>query len=658
MCGIAGCVGLARPEILQGMLRRIKHRGPDDDGFETGAYWGLGNVRLSIIDLAGGHQPLWDSEKKVCLAYNGELYGYQQQRAQLAREGYPFRTQSDTEVLLALYQKHGLDLFAHLNGMFAFALIDESTSTFVLARDHFGIKPILYTMIGGNLYFASEAKAFYAVPQWEPKPDRNAWHAFFNVRFPPCPHTLFNGVKKISPASYLVLRRGGAPMDPPPSHKQIEKVRVGDWHGYLCQYYSLPAIDTHGLDYSESMQSLESALANGVEDQLVSDVGAGVYLSGGLDSSTLCALASRKKERRINTFCLGFGEPSDENESARVIARQFNTHHSDVLLDDNPLSYFKDAIYFMEEPKVNCLQGFLLAREARKFQKVMLSGLGGDELFGGYDIYGIAARVDSFSALGNWIGKPAGHAARAILDRCPAQRMDLMRRQADFLKSLDDPLQVYLLLRNAWDHDPQLVRQIYTKDLDEIGVYPVRSHFEAVFPFHIPSMAAAFMRFELQNKIVDDFLFNEDRMSMAHGLEVRVPFLDRRVVELVSRFPTSFTIRPGQRKRILRDLMKASLPNSILNKKKHGFTFNPVIQFEKDLRAACAQVLTRDRVEEGGLFRYEYIRSILESKPRESLRWHYFLLWKILGYHLWEDVFIRNGGNPSSEGSGPPQDLS
>ncbi len=645
MCGIIGTVNDTRERVITGMLKRIKHRGPDDDGFKIFEDVSIGNVRLGIIDLAGGHQPMSSTEELQWLVYNGEIYGYKEMRDQLRNEGYPFKTTSDTEVILALYRKYGLKALSYLNGMFSFCLYDVGNEMVIIARDQFGIKPLVYTTVKNALYFSSEVKAFYAIPEWKPEPDMNAWHAFMNIRFPPSPNTLFKEVKKVPPGCYICLFKNKMPGKTDTGHTRIETIRAGEWYGGIYQYYSLPQGKSN-ISYAEAEKHLQKLLTQSVQSQLIADVDVGIYLSGGIDSSTLVALASGYHGNKLNSLCLGFNEPTDENKDAWMVAEKFNTNHCDLYIEENPLNHFRKTIYYMEEPKVNCLQGYLIAREASKYQKVMLSGLGGDELFGGYDIYALALYLDLLRKPGaRRLFSLSGAALRFLLSLFPSMNFDNLRRGADIIKRLSHPLDMYLLLRNCWDHDRHLRNSIYKKDLIGRTANMVRNNFLTVFP-DSNSFTESVMQFELANKMVDDFLSNEDRMSMAHGLEVRVPFLDKQVVEFVHSLPLPYKIRSGNRKKVLRSMIRDMLPTQIMSKKKHGFTFNPVYQFKKDLGSFASNYLSRERVEESGVFNYPYIKKIIDSKPKSSLRWHYFLLWKIVGYHVWEEVFIRNGNLP------------
>ncbi len=645
MCGIAGIIGNNSRKQLAGMLQNIVHRGPDCTGLQQFSDTIIGNVRLSIIDIEGGKQPIQDPHNKNWVVLNGELYNYQKTRSHYSRRGYPFSTRTDTEILLPLYDEHGLKLFDRLNGMFSFCLFDVKNESIIIGRDHFGIKPLLYTIHDNCLYFSSEIKSFFAIPGWQARPNMDAWHTFLNIRFPPAPLTLFKGVYKLPPGCYIELHKHVNEISIPATHTKLRSLHCGQWQGGIYRHYQLPDTTTSHT-FQDAIARATTLFQDSIDSQMIADVPVGVYLSGGIDSSAVTAFASRFGEKSINTFCLGFGESTDENADARLIADYFKTTHVDITLDVNPLDQFKEAVYHMEEPKVNCLQGFILAKEAVKHQKVVLSGLGGDELFGGYDIYAIGAILDQFRKKPFSYGiRTSGKFLHYLCRLNQNLKYDLHRRGSSLLRQIDNPLNLYILLRNGWDHDSELLGSVYRKGFFGNNIRPVHEHFEDSFP-QKESLADCFMRFEFQNKMVDDFLANEDRMSMAASLESRVPFLDKHIVEFAFSLPVAWKIKRNRRKLFLKTLLAEKVPEHILTKKKQGFTFNPVLQAQKDLVPLARKYLTRERVEDSGVFNFDYINTIMTAAPHPNLRWHFFLLWKILGYHIWEDIFIHSPFQP------------
>ncbi|MBI5014761.1 MAG: asparagine synthase (glutamine-hydrolyzing) [Deltaproteobacteria bacterium] len=626
MCGIAGLAGPgATREAAEAMVESLAHRGPDERGL-----WGEGELylchtRLSIIDLATGSQPMANADGSVRVVFNGEIYNFADLRAELQQEGYAFRTRSDTEVLVHGYAAWGAGLFPRLDGMFAFAVYDARRRRLVLARDTFGIKPLHYHFDGATLRFASEIKALLrdgAVPR---AVDHQALHWFLNLRYVPGERTLFEGIRRLAPGHSLTFE-GGAPRDevfaelaPTAEPRRSE--------GYYCE-------------------GIRHYLRAAVLKQRVSDVPLGVTLSGGLDSSSLVALMTEAGGEPLQTFAMGFNEPTDELDDARSVARHFGTRHHEIALDPEPLRQYPEVIWATEEPKENILQGYLLARFVRPHVKVVLGGLGGDELFAGY----INNRF--LGAASPWHGRvPASLRTRVLeplsgaLYRAETAagclRFDEYRRGAQLMLALGDPRRYYLILRNAWDYDSGAFPLLYGPAWEGRRLEPTRTAFEGYFRQTGQTFLEQALWAELRTKLVDDFLLNEDRTSMANGLEVRVPFLDRDLVRFALGIPGDLKLAHGQTKYIFRKAMEGILPARALHKKKWGFSFNPYWQFQKDLRWVAERVLTRRRVEERGWFNYRYLRAILDHPAHPRLRWHYFFLWLALGLEIWARQFLE-----------------
>lgn len=643
MCGICGMVNDTRYNVMHKMLDRIAHRGPDGRGHQQVGDSIIGNVRLSVIDTVGGKQPFESSCGRTVIAYNGEIYGYKKIREKLQRDGYQFKSRSDTEVILALYETHGLNFLSYLNGMFSFIIYDKKEQLYIIARDQFGIKPLLYTELNGKLYVTSEVKSLYAIPEWRAEEDRNSLHSFMNVRFTPSPHTLFKNVKKLPAGHVMIVKEISGSIPIPDNFSFCDKIYLKDKNAEIYKYYSLPnrTLKKSNREYTKSLNDL---FAETMSDQLIADNAPGVYLSGGIDSSLVALFGTKVNDDALSTLCLGFNDESDENSDARLLADHLSTKHLDIILSDDPLDNYRKCVYYTEEPKVNSLQGFMLSGRAALEKKVMLSGLGGDELFGGYDVYGIARILDKTGIFSrNSAVSLSGKIFGNIFSMSNSINIDLFKRGFLLMSKNKNPLDIYILLRNGWDFDKQLRSDIYKVDLLGKSAESVSDVFKERFP-KCNSLTESFMRFEFQNKMVDDFLMNEDRTSMAHGLEVRVPFLDRRIVEFAQTIPVDDHIDLFARKKILRQALKGNVPKRILKKSKQGFSFNPVRQFKKDLKLFTETYLSRDIVEDVGIFNFDFIRKVLDSNPNNSLRWHYFMLWQIMGYHIWYDIFIKKQG--------------
>jgi asparagine synthase (glutamine-hydrolysing) len=629
MCGIAGTVGFGDEQILRAMTDAIAHRGPDGEGFFLGDGVALGSRRLAILDIDGGAQPMTNSDESVVVVYNGELYNYPELRAEVLGRGHHLRTTCDTELLPYLYQDEGIAFLRRLDGIFAFALLDRTTRTLVLVRDPLGVKPLVYAERQGRLAFGSEAKAVLASGLVRAEIDPASLHQAMNVRYLPGERTFFHGIRRLAPGHVMEIRDGG----------------VRTW-----SYTTLDWSPDERTSRADWLDGIRYHYQRAVLRQLQSDVPVGVSLSGGIDSTSIVAMLRAGGCASIATFSLGFGEPTDELDDARFVARRYATDHHELVLQENALVHLRAAIRHAEEPKVNALQLYLLHRFIGEHVTVALSGLGGDELFGGYDIYRYLARTDVLrqgapAAVVRRVGPALERLASAAtgLGRPP---LDLSVRKLEWLASAVDPPRHYLLLRNAWDANPALVRRVYTPDFTAQLAAASRDDFDALFDGDGPLTGQA-LRAEFATKLVGDLLHNEDTMSMAHGVESRVPLLDLELVRFAARIPDRLRFGSGP-KGLLKEAFRGLLPERVLAKRKWGFTFDPVQQYGKDLRPLALEVLTDARLRETGVFNPTFVHDVLATRPRPSLRWHYFMLWQMIGVELWREEFERPRDRPGS----------
>jgi asparagine synthase (glutamine-hydrolysing) len=610
------------------MAGSVNHRGPDGRGTWTSTNVCLGHRRLAVIDLETGAQPIHNEDKTIWIVFNGEIYNFRELRRELESKGHCFYTRSDTEVIVHLYEEWGPNGFAKLNGIFAFALWHERNQRLVLARDPLGVKPLHYYWDGATLRFSSEIKALLFDRTVPRELNPQAFHNFLNLRYVPDDQTLFNNIFRLAPAHYLIF---------------------GDGKISVQRYWTLDAKENDCCRPDEWSERVREGLFAAVERQMVSDVPVGIYLSGGLDSSSLVAATSDRFKGKIKTFTLGFNEPTDELEDARLVARQFQTDHREVTLEIEPLQSLPEVIWHVEEPKVNILQGYVLARFARQDVKVVLSGLGGDELFAGYDILRYIA---PFQRLHQWVpsciaGGPLewlSRAAYSIQEIPNAHRWQQHRLGIQWLAATGRRARMYTLLRNVWDYNIDLKRKIYGPKMDGVDLRPVETYFEPYFPNNGEDMVAQTLRAEFETKMVNDFLLSEDRVSMAHGVEVRVPFLDHEFVKLAWQIPTKLKYFRHEQKFLLKEALRNQLPASILAKKKWGFTVSSYHQFCKDLKSVAESILTREQVNAVGWFNYQWIRQILDYPPHPRLRWHYFMLWMMVGFEIWRQMFLSPSG--------------
>jgi len=626
MCGICGMIGPGADQaIVQKMIRSIAHRGPDGEGLYQGDGIFLGHCRLSIIDLVTGDQPMSNEDQSVWVVFNGEIYNFQNLRIDLEGRGHRFKTESDTEVLVHGYEEYGTEFLSRLDGIFAFALWDARAKRLILARDYFGVKPLHYHFDGKTLRFASEIKAILQDPSVPRLPDYQSLHYFLNLRFIPGEGTLFRNIRRLLPAHYMIYENGAVSVR---RYFNLEKTR------------DVPAGE------ADCIEGIRHYLRESVRKQKVSDVPLGVYLSGGLDSSSLVAFMAEVSDKPVRTFSMGFNEPTDELEDARVIADRFHTEHHEILLSPDPLRQFPEVIWHAEEPKENILQGFLLSRFARQYVKVCLGGLGGDELFAGYDLHRYiypARHLHSIipDGLASGLFRPLRSFLFSVQNASGALSLDEYRRGLQMLLSTGDPARYYLILRNVWDYDQMAYRNVYGPVMLEQSLHKTHTQFDQYFSSRDENILEQVLWTEFHTKMQEDFLMNEDRTSMANGLEVRVPFLDKDLVQFSMSIPAEMKMKGGQLKYLYRKAVTGILPEHTLMKKKWGFSFNPYYQFQKDLRDVAERVLTKERVEERGLFNYAYLRRIMDHSPHSRLRWHYFFLWLACGMEIWFRMFIE-----------------
>jgi asparagine synthase (glutamine-hydrolysing) len=628
VCGIAGTCGFGDEELLRAMTDTIAHRGPDGEGFFSGESVHLGNRRLAIQDVPGGSQPMANEDGSVVVVYNGEIYNYPELRERVLARGHRLTTHCDTEVLPHLYEDEGITFAARLNGIFAFALLDRSRRKLFLVRDPLGVKPLVYSIQDGMLAFGSEAKAVLASGLVPAELDEASLHLSMNVRYVPGYRTFFRGIKRLPPGHVLEFAEGQSRLFP---------YTVIDW------------TPDGSMNCGDCMEGIRFHYEQAVKRQLISDVPIGVSLSGGIDSSSIVAMLRRTTSGPIKTFSLGFDEPTDETADARFVARTFETEHQEVVLREPALAHLADAVWHTEEPKVNSLQLYLLHRFIGEHVSVVLSGLGGDELFAGYDFYGYMLRARRLRSGGlgtavrvlapalDWAARRAAGLGRPELD--------LAARKLEWLAASGDGARNYLLLRNAWDFNPELLKRVYTPDfLDRLTV-PGWDDYGAYFDDERPLESQA-LRAEFATKMVCDLLHNEDTMSMAHSVESRVPLLDLELVRFAARIPDGVRFAGGP-KGLLKDSLAGMLPDRVLHKPKWGFTFDPVEQYQKDLGPMVAEMLSPDRLRRSGIFNPEFVRAVLTAEPHQRLRWHYFLLWQMIGVETWLETFARGQAVPA-----------
>jgi len=624
MCGIAGIVSTRAGERIDAetihcMCEAIVHRGPDDEGIFVKNGVGLGMRRLSIIDVAGGHQPVFNEDRSVWLVYNGEIYNFQELRPDLESRGHRFYTHSDTEVIVHLYEEMGPSCLQKLRGMFALALYDEREGKLLLARDRFGKKPLHYALQDGKLYFGSEIKAILAAAPELARVNQEALLQYMYFGYVPDPLTAFEPIRKLPPGHLLEFQRG--------------QVRVR-------QYWDLPRYGTHKpTSEEECLEEMERRLEEAVRVRLISEVPLGALLSGGTDSSTVVALMARSSSKPVETFAIGFKQ-DDFNEAhyARLVAERFGTNHHELILEPDVVNTVETLSRSLEEPfgDSSMLPTYYVSSLARRHVTVALSGDGGDEIFAGYGRYGIHQRRQIFERVPNGVW---GWYRRQIHPRLPnsahgyrlAYNLSLPWRQryVDMISFVP-----------AFERDRPLLSDEFRAQLGkfEDPQNVMYRYFEQA-PADDPLGQMLYV--DTKTYMTADILTKVDRMSMAVSLEVRAPILDHLFVEWVTALPAEWKLRGRKQKYILRKLAeRVGVPKEVLYRRKQGFALPLVHWIRHELKDLILTVLLEPRTLQRGYFDERGVRQLLEEHL-EGRRVHSGRIWRLLMFELWHRNFLE-----------------
>jgi len=596
VCGIVGYVGAGDADVLAAMLRVIAHRGPDGKGTWRGPGVGLGHRRLSIIDLAGGHQPMTNEDGTVWVVFNGEIYNYAELRARLEARGHSFSTASDTEAIVHGYEEWGTQCVELFQGMFAFALWDCRQRTLFCGRDRLGIKPFYFCTVDGTFIFGSEIKSLMAHPLVRPTLSRQAVHNYLTFRYVPAPGTIFEGVHKLAPGHVLTVSLAD------------DGQSVGD--PSVRAYWRLPDDTDQSITESEAVMQLGDLLSASVESRLVADVPVGAYLSGGLDSSVVVALMVQRAARQVSTFAVAFGDDRhDEREFSELAARDLGTEHRVLEATASGVDLVPKVLWHLDQPVADaaCIPLYQMAEITKPHVTVVLSGEGADECFAGYPY------CKTFAALSRLAPLFANRMMRRLAD---ATRPATLRRAAAAIGWSDSAEGFVLRAMSYFDSDEK--RRLYGPAMlddyeqldDGLGTFVEQHTAGPTEPF------ARFSKFLFEAWLPDDLLAKTDSMTMAHGIEARVPYLDHRLVEWAFRLPASLKLRGLQDKYILRRLASGLLPAKIHRRKKHGFSV-PLEEWRgAELLEASREA--RDAMREAGVIDLPAWQSVADGPPRST----------------------------------------
>ena len=613
MCGIGGMAGGVDRGVLTRMMTSLQHRGPDDAGEYVDDHVALGHRRLSIIDVRGSHQPISNEDGTLHLVANGEIYNYRELRAGLAERGHRFTTDGDCETILHLYEEKGDACVERLNGMFAFALWDARKGRLRIARDRLGIKPLLYSVSGGSLLFASELKALLAGPRVDRQIDPEGLDLYLTFRYVPAPWTILKGIRKLPPGHALVWEKG--------------EVSVR-------QYWSLPEPGEHrgSTDMASAAEEVREKLLDAVGHRLISDVPLGAYLSGGLDSSVIVGMMSQASPDPVSTFSVGFRESGyDESAHARAVAEHFGTdHHALTVERDASFAELPRILWHLDEPVADAaaIPTYQMARATKEHVTVVLTGEGADELFAGYSHYKFLT----------WTGR----LGRALI---PFGLLSPVSRLGGYFANIGDRVKAYLALKSVFTARERsaLLADAQASDLahDLVARY--------MGPAASGDRLDQLLRCDLALWLPDDLLVKVDRMTMAHAVEARVPFLDHRFVEHVMGLPSRFKLSGTTGKALLRRVGADLLPARTATRRKQGFSV-PVERWLRDHDLLMA-LLGPEAIERRGLLRPGPVAALADRGGHNVFTRRQ--LWSLVTLELWCRVMLdRDPIGPPNAGEG------
>lgn len=620
MCGIAGILQLDRQhhapaDVLHGMLRSIVHRGPDEDGQLIDGELAMGMRRLSIIDLADGQQPIFNASGRFGVVFNGEIYNYRELRAELQSQGYRFRTNSDTEVLVHLYEEYGTACLEHLRGMFGLAIWDNQRRSLFLARDRLGVKPLYYARRDGVLVFGSEIKAMLVHPKVNAALDLVGLDQYLSLKYVPAPRTMFDGICSLPPGHSMLVQDGVVSVE-----------RYWD----VSFRKSVPA-KSEG-EYCERLLEL---LRESVGLRLRADVPFGAFLSGGVDSSTIVALMAEQISGPVKTFCVGFegGGEADELPYAQQVADRFGCdHHTLVVTAKDFLTYADDVLWHLDQPIADqaTVATHMVAKLARGHVKMVLTGEGGDELFAGYARYHGEQYSGWFkglpSLMGSWLRGgsrllPGMRRGKIAINALTIQ--DEPTRFANWFPMFNDETKARVL-QAALGEAPDTVAQVIGDQLDRCDA---------------ESALDRMLYADSKLWLPDYLLLRGDKLTMANSLEARVPLLDHKLVEFAAQLPEHFKLRGRQRKYLLKRVAERLIPAEIIHRKKQGFPIPIERWLRSEARPMMRDLLSTETLKKRGLFNSDFVSSLI-SQHESGYADHSTELWGLMGVEMWMQRFV------------------
>ena len=619
MCGIAG-FSWQDEALVSHMTQTLAHRGPDQYGVYTDVGVSLGHRRLSIIDLSEhGRQPMSNEDGTVWVTYNGEIYNFLELRQTLEAKGHTFRSRTDTEVIVHAYEEYGPTCVQRFNGMFAFAIWDQNRRELFLARDRLGIKPLYYYWDQTQLIFASEIKSILQAPDVEREVNPQAVYHYIGYEFVPAPDTMFQHIHKLPPGHYLRLKDG-----------QIT----------VQSYWDLTFCDggRTASDYAEEMRQL---LTESVRKRLMSDVPLGVFLSGGLDSSTLVALMSHCGVEPIKTFSLGYEDASfSELDYARVVAKQFNTEHRELMIDPVTPELIEAAVWHLDEPMtdLSAIPFYLISQRAREHVTVCLSGEGGDEALVGYDRFKASKAHASYALLPDWIRRGlVAPLVKALPDQ-PQKKgaINMLKRFIEGGLLPEEGGHMRWQYFGTPEHEAGMFSPSLRSQMTMDPFAPVRAH---VARCQATARLDREIYVDLKFIMPESLIMKVDKMSMAHALEVRVPFLDHEFIEFCATIPGDLKLKGYTTKAIFRKAMQGILPDRIRGRGKQGYSIPIKNWLRHDLNDYMTDVLTSSPLMKEA-FNFDYIQGLMQEHQAYKAN-HNHILWALINLAVWHRQFVE-----------------
>ncbi len=632
MCGICGSYSFnqtpVKVEDIKAMCNVIIHRGPDDEGIFLDKIFGMGMRRLSIIDLDTGHQPISNENDTIIAVLNGEIYNYRELTKDLEEKGHIFKSKSDTEVLVHLFEEYSYDFVRYLRGMFGLAIWNRKNQELIIARDPLGIKQLYFLRNEKKFIFGSEIKCILQVLGDQPKVNKASFNHYLSFLYFPDDLTIFENIVKLKPGHLLKVSNFG----------------VKD-----AEFWNLNKLQQINFGFSEAQDKFLRLMEESMSLHLRSDVPLGVFLSGGIDSSIITAIGAGLTEKPLNTFTVGYGNEGnfyDERKFARIIAKQFKTNHKELVISPDIEKTIYKLVSSFDEPFANssAIPNYYICQMMRKEVKVALSGLGGDEIAGGYERYSGMNMLSRFKKSPAFLKKYA----RILIDYFPDSKSGnyFSDRCKRFARALNVPSEkAYYNIISLLDRDKKskILPESFNSKKDES--YDLYSKIIGSSNQLDPLRSAMF--FDIVSYMTNDLLVLTDRTSMANSLEVRVPFLDHKLVEFMFQVPSEFKIRGLQKKYILKQVFKDKLPKEILYRKKRGFSTPLSVWLRKDLLDLCNKIFEKRRIEATEVLNYPGVQLLLNDHINRKAN-NQVTIFALMTFVIWHEMYIQKKNNMSA----------